>query len=613
MTNSTTFTQGTTITSAWLNDVNTKTFNDDASTVSYTPAGIGAVTTTVDVILNDTIRATHFGASPSNTAAQNDTAFQKASAAIELQGGGTLVIKPGIYQTNHQVFGSGSAAYLNSDCINIQNCTRHVRIEAYGVKFVMPDGQHFGSFDPVTGLPYTPGALPFWNGLYAGHPGHFIYLKNNSGGVSVCGIELDGNNTKYIVGGNYGDTGYQVRGNGIECDGNASARIEDVWVHNCGLDGINLKNGSLSATSVSKPVLLTNVNSEYNCRQGLSHEGGIGFKAVSCKFNHTGRAVNVNTGTALLSSPTAGVDIEPVAGTISRELEFNRCEFVNNYAYGLAAASPVDASTATFNDCLFWGVTSLSMYVTYPYFIFNRCRIYGRMATGSFVDRREGSKFYNCQIIDQAYSDGNVSGKNSNVFLVTAGTYVAFKDCQITANYMKLASVQNTTIDGCVFMQIYNGLPDKTAVLDVRGALMRSNVIIDNVTVPTANGYYVDIDYAQQFINKNEIIYVGSANYLKWLTWDASAGGFQGVYGSQQTPATQAARSLTIYKELGRNNYVTSINVYTKSSMPTTGTYVKGDVVTNCEPAIGSPKGWRRLVSGSAHVLGVDWASEGNL
>ena len=48
---STVFTPGTTIESSWLNDVNTKTYNDTSATVAYLPAGTGAVATTVQTEL----------------------------------------------------------------------------------------------------------------------------------------------------------------------------------------------------------------------------------------------------------------------------------------------------------------------------------------------------------------------------------------------------------------------------------------------------------------------------------------------------------------------------------------------------------------------------------
>lgn len=52
---------------------------------------------------------------------------------------------------------------------------------------------------------------------------------------------------------------------------------------------------------------------------------------------------------------------------------------------------------------------------------------------------------------------------------------------------------------------------------------------------------------------------------------------------------------------------------YMASAMPTTGTWTRGVRVRNVNPAIGSPKGWTRVTTGSGNVLATDWASEGNL
>ena len=57
---STVFTSGTVIESPWLNDVNTKTYADTSNTVAYTPAGTGAVATTVQTNLRQTISVFDF-------------------------------------------------------------------------------------------------------------------------------------------------------------------------------------------------------------------------------------------------------------------------------------------------------------------------------------------------------------------------------------------------------------------------------------------------------------------------------------------------------------------------------------------------------------------------
>jgi len=58
------FTNGTIIPASWLNDVNTKTYADTSNTVGYTPAGTGAVATTVQAKLRESVSILDFGADP---------------------------------------------------------------------------------------------------------------------------------------------------------------------------------------------------------------------------------------------------------------------------------------------------------------------------------------------------------------------------------------------------------------------------------------------------------------------------------------------------------------------------------------------------------------------
>lgn len=52
----------TPIVAAWLNDVNTKTYADTSNTVAYTPSGTGAVATTVQAKLRESVSVLDFGA-----------------------------------------------------------------------------------------------------------------------------------------------------------------------------------------------------------------------------------------------------------------------------------------------------------------------------------------------------------------------------------------------------------------------------------------------------------------------------------------------------------------------------------------------------------------------
>lgn len=566
------------------------------------------------------INVGNFGVSESNTAQQNDAALALACDAIEAAGGGTLYIPPGEYEVCHQVFGSGSAAWLNTDAIVISGCTKHVVIEGYGAKFKMPNNQRWGSFDPSSGNPFYPSSFPFWDGTYAGHPGYFINIANNSGGVTIKGLELDGNCANYIVGGEFGDTGYQVRADGIISTNNASVNISDCYIHNCGRDGIGIFDDAATDSDTVRPVFIENVICDFNCRQGLSHQGGLQMTIINSVFKNTGRTANLIPGTVITfggspistmaMSPAAGVAIEPPTGTVARNIKMMNCYSANNFGYGVAADTG-DGSHMSFEDCVFWGVTNFSLSAGFPHTVFKHCTIYGRFqGVLAATDPREATIFDNCTISDKLWSDGNVAGKNQDDFLIDIGPKpgVQFLNCRITAQYQKLGDMRDTIIKDCVFMQIYGGLPDKTAVLNIRGATFDSNTVVDNVAVPTANGYYVELDFLQSIVGKNQIIYVGSPNYLKWFTWDASAGGFQGIYGTQQSAKISARQEIAIFKN-GNNNFVNYVRVRAASAAPLSGTYIAGDRVINSSPSVGQPKGWICTVGGTPGT----WVSEGNL
>jgi hypothetical protein len=92
---STVFTTGTVITAPWLNDVNAKTYNDTSATVAYTPAGTGAVATTVQTKLRESVSVKDFGAvgdGITNDAAAFTAAWTASNPKAVLVPAGTYLI-----------------------------------------------------------------------------------------------------------------------------------------------------------------------------------------------------------------------------------------------------------------------------------------------------------------------------------------------------------------------------------------------------------------------------------------------------------------------------------------------------------------------------------------
>ena len=108
----TNFTSGTVIASDWLNDVDAVVYGTGSSTgsleasqVSYTPSGTGAVATTVQTKLRESVRVEDFGA-VGNGVTSDATAFTKAAAVgkpIKLMSGKNYIIKRQILQNKEKI------------------------------------------------------------------------------------------------------------------------------------------------------------------------------------------------------------------------------------------------------------------------------------------------------------------------------------------------------------------------------------------------------------------------------------------------------------------------------------------------------------------------------
>lgn len=563
--------------------------------------GTAELSQTVETKLRETVSVKDFGAVGDGVT--NDTdAFVAASAYINLIGGGKLIIPPGTYivgkQTFAGAFGQGYS-YKGNPILSFISCTLPVYVEGYGAKLKVAAGLKFGSFDPVTGAVYTPSGLPFTNYDYAASvadPG--IIRANSCSEVVVAGVEIDGNIANVILGGQWGDSGYQIASSGLHFQDCDMVTVRDVNVHHNALDGVYVTDSrTTSEDSPTYPCLFENVLSEYNARQGMSLTGGKGITCIRCKFNHTGRG-------AFSSAPSAGVDLEPNAAKLY-DVSLKDCELLNNVGVGLLCDINNKVYNVTVDSCTIWGVTNWSLWMKAEYFVATNCKIYGAVVNLDVIDANtepsKAPKFKNCLFQDRTYN-GSVYG--TVLCNLSSAFGVSFEQCDFVASAGTIGTIGATNastrfnsirLTDCRFLMKYDGLANKGSQLLLRGcSLLRCN-FSDSYATPPADAYAVTIDN----------VYVQDGVYMdttktNWGSWALFNG-----------PIPQNVDQMDTYALLLHRlgGYTTRNAIYTAAAAPVSGTYNQGDRVLNVAPSVGQPKGWICTVSGTPGT----WVSEGNL
>lgn len=243
----------------------------------------------------------------------DDTAaFQAACAALTAAGGGTLAVPPGTYMINGN-FGAGGSIRPGSN----------------------------------TTILLSPGATLKAIGAALGASGSnaVVYATGVSHiAVVGCGV-IDGNRA--------GMTGASEFAMGIQCVQVAGAVFRDVHIQNCHGDGILLLATGDVAGNECTDVTIVGVTIDTPYRNGLSVVGAKRVRVVGCGFSNA-------SGT----SPSAGIDCEPDAGTaVVSDVVIAACTFTAN-VLGLlisSTAEDVSVSACTFRSNTGAGVFASAM------------------------------------------------------------------------------------------------------------------------------------------------------------------------------------------------------------------------------------------------------------
>jgi hypothetical protein len=326
----------------------------------------------------------------------NDTlAFMALSEFVNRRGGGQIALRQVTYIVGRQASRkSANYAFGPADILAFSGCTAPLVIRGNGARLRAAPGLRFGTFDPRTGTP-TRHKMPYLGSHDPSAPDlaspyfAMIDIENCSGPVEISDIELDGNSGAMVIGGQYGDSGWQIPSSGIRLRNNRGAEtLSRIRCHHHLLDGLTL-DGPASRSGESRS---TKVVCEYNGRQGCSLVGGRRYVFVDCKFNHTGRA-------GIMSAPGAGFDVEAEDKTI-RDVRFSGCEFVNNSGAGMIADSG-DAESVSFERCRFVGTSNWSAWPRKPHMSFDTCEFVGAIVSAyGDKDPARAAHFRDCTFRD---------------------------------------------------------------------------------------------------------------------------------------------------------------------------------------------------------------------
>jgi hypothetical protein len=365
----------------------------------------------------------------------NDTAaFANLAAAVNDAGGGIVSLRRTIYIVGQQfpTLDSGRRyAFAPAPLLGIAGCTKPVEIRGNGATMRCARGLRFGSFDARSGRVLSP-ALPFYGWEHRATPYEaMILVRDCRASVTIQDLELDGSLPHLVLGGPWGDTGWQLPARGLVLsDNHGSELVRNVHAHDHGQDGLMISGPDVPLRS-GQSRLIENVRAEHNGRQGCSLIGGSGYVFRRCVFSRSGRG-------PICSAPGAGFDIEAEGGKKIRSLRFENCRFEDNYGCGLVADIG-DSEGATFRDCAFVGTSAWSIWPNKPRFQFTRCTFVGSLCNCYGDDHPErATQFLDCTFTDdptlapgrQVFREGRGDGSLANL---NEARNVLFKRCRFQA------------------------------------------------------------------------------------------------------------------------------------------------------------------------------------
>ncbi len=372
----------------------------------------------------------------------NDSlAMARLSATVNMRGGGTIAFRKTTYLVGEQGLQlSGGYMFPPHELLRFRRCTRPLIVKGNGARLLCASGLRYGVFDQAGDR--IDRAMPYVGPGLAAPYAAMIQIEDCTGPVAVTDFDLAGPGDEILLGGQYGDTGWQIGSTGLVLINNrGNETIARIRTHGHPQDGIMIDGVNGAAAGTVRTV--TDVVADRNGRQGCSIVGGEGYQFVRCRFDRTGRG-------KVRSAPGAGVDIEAEAGKRIRDIGFVDCKFTDNFGCGVVADNG-DTARVRFTGCTFIGTTSWSAWPSMPQFRFDRCKFVGAV-TRAFgnQDPSRATQFVACTFTDDP--TGSPTGK-------------VYRGTNSDGPLADLSDSRNVAFDRCQFRAVRGVLPWSTGAI----------------------------------------------------------------------------------------------------------------------------------------------------
>lgn len=303
-----------------------------------------------------------------------------------------------------------------------------ILLQSDNAKIKQMSGQYFGAFDKNTKEKLNTVTPIYYNAVATTADLKIILHFQNIKSLIMLGkVELDGNRDGMVIGGAWGDTGWQLPAYGIRIANVKQLDIANINSHHHCCDGVYLagyndnENPDIRIPDVFG--VARNINSQYNSRQGMSLTGGQNISFYDCTFDNTGLPEF-----SVQSLPKSGVDIEEEISQI-RNITFTRCYFGKSGGLSMVADAG-RIKDVRFYDCKFINPISSALWVNKPSFKFVDCYINGRVEKNYATEiDSERTIYQDCTFTDDPAINPNFTNTNATYLFFASGTNPKLIDC----------------------------------------------------------------------------------------------------------------------------------------------------------------------------------------